>query len=114
MVSEEQMDWLRREVGKDRKKTVLFAHHNPFDTRWSFFEKESNRQELVEVLEGGNLMLALFGHRHSDAIDYHDEILAITTRKSLEGSALSYRLVILDREGIVKISQELPKASKSM
>ena len=113
MVSEEQMDWLRGEIDNDRK-TVLFAHHNPFDTRWSFFEKEPNRQELVEVLESGNLMLALFGHRHSDAIDYHDEILAVTTRKSLEGSALSYRLVILDREGILKISQELPKASKSM
>ncbi len=114
MVSEDQMNWLRGEVGKDKKKTILFAHHNPFDTRWSFFEKEQNRQELVEVLERGNLMLALFGHRHSDAIDYHDETLAITTRKSLENSALSYRLVILDREGIVKISQELPKASKSM
>lgn len=113
-VSNEQISWLAQELktAKDANmKIALFAHHNMFDTRWNFFEKEEVRSTLVRMLSNSNVLLAAFGHRHSDTVDFYANITAVTTQNCLEKEKAGFRIIILDSFGIKSLNMSDPITS---
>ncbi len=113
-VSSEQISWLAQELktAKDNNmKIALFAHHNMFDTRWNFFEKEEVRSTLARMLSNSNVLLAAFGHRHSDTVDLYGNITAVTTQNCLEKEKAGFRIIILDSFGIKSLNMSDPITS---
>ena len=113
VVSEEQMKWIAQELTRiGAGKILLFAHHNFYDDRWIFFEETEQRRELLELFSTSNVGLALFGHRHSDAIDYSLNTLAVTTKRAVEtDSTLAYRRIVVEEGQIVELVEVEPKSS---
>jgi Icc-related predicted phosphoesterase len=113
VVSEEQMKWIAQELTRiGAGKILLFAHHNFYDDRWIFFEETEQRRELLELFSTSNVSLALFGHRHSDAIDYSLNTLAVTTKRAVEtDSTLAYRRIVVEEGQIVELVEVEPKSS---
>jgi Icc-related predicted phosphoesterase len=113
VVSEEQMEWITKELERiGSEKIILFGHHNFYDDRWTFFEETGQRRELLDLFSRSKVALALFGHRHSDAIDYSLNTLAVTTKRAVEtDGTLAYRRIIVEEGQIVELVEVEPKSS---
>ncbi len=113
VVSEEQMKWIAEELARiGSGKILLFAHHNFYDDRWIFFEETALRREMLELFSTSSVVLALFGHRHSDAIDYSLNTLAVTTKRAVEtDGTLAYRRIVVKEGQIVELVEVEPKSS---
>lgn len=113
VVSEEQMKWIAEELTRiGSGKILLFAHHNFYDDRWIFFEETALRREMLELFSTSSVALALFGHRHSDAIDYSLNTLAVTTKRAVEtDGTLAYRRIVVKEGQIVELVEVEPKSS---
>jgi Icc-related predicted phosphoesterase len=113
VVSDEQLEWIRDELSKtDNDKLIVFGHHNFYDDRWIFFEKTDQRRELLELFNNHNVVLSLFGHRHSDAIDYSLDTMAITTKRAVEtDGTLAYRIIRIENGEITELVEVEPKSS---
>ncbi|MCD6449425.1 MAG: metallophosphoesterase [Thermotogaceae bacterium] len=113
IVSDKQLKWIRNEIRKiGNDKLIVFGHHNFYDDRWVFFEKAEQRRELLELFNNHNVVLALFGHRHSDAIDYSLDTMAITTKRAVEtNGTLAYRIIRIENGEIIELVEVEPKSS---
>ena len=113
VVSEEQMEWITEELKRiGSEKIILFGHHNFYDDRWIFFEETEQRRELLDLFTRSNVALALFGHRHSDAIDYSLNTLSLTTKRAVEtDGTLAYRRIVVEEGLIIELVEVEPKGS---
>ncbi|WP_374704105.1 metallophosphoesterase [Mesotoga sp. B105.6.4] len=113
VVSEEQMEWITEELKRiGSEKIILFGHHNFYDDRWIFFEETEQRRELLDLFTRSNVALALFGHRHSDAIDYSLNTLSLTTKRAVETDGkLAYRRIVVEEGLIIELVEVEPKGS---
>ncbi|TYB82666.1 MAG: hypothetical protein FXF54_14035 [Kosmotoga sp.] len=114
VVSDKQFEWIRNELDKiNHKKIIIFGHHNFYDDRWVFFEENDQRRELLEIFNNYNVVLSLFGHRHSDAIDYSLNTMAITTKRAVEtDGTLAYRIIRIKNGEIIELVEVEPKSSE--
>lgn len=109
-VTDEQFEWLKKDLANtDKNNIVIFAHHNPFDTRWNFYEADADRERLADLFHKEGVRLAFFGHRHTDAIDYYEDIIAITTAKGIDKEIFRFRTVEISGTDIIKLTDFEPK-----
>ncbi len=113
VVSDEQIEWIKNKLSKiNNEKLVIFGHHNFYDDRWVFFEKTEQRRELLDIFDSHNVVISLFGHRHSDAIDYSLNTMAITTKRAVEtDDTLAYRIIKIVNGEIAELVEVEPKCS---
>jgi len=114
VIGEEQLKWLegQLQIAQDKgEPTAVFLHHNPFDTRWVFFDDGRNRlRDLLEVYGVGYVFA---GHRHTDQLDESVTTIIITTRTAqmaTEGQ-IGYRLVTVEGSCISNLHKHMPKES---
>jgi 3',5'-cyclic-AMP phosphodiesterase len=94
VVSEEQISWLKEDLEKTNKKTMVFTHYTLADqdlTGNHWFEDSPekclvpNRNEVRNVLEQSKKVLAVFnGHLHWDNKDTHNNIPYFTIQSLVE------------------------------
>lgn len=110
-VSDEQFEWLKKDLANaGEKNLVIFGHHNPFDTRWNFYEADTDRERLASLFQNEGVRVGFFGHRHTDAIDYYEDIIAVTTAKGIDKEIYRFRTVEISGETIVRLNDSEPKS----
>ncbi len=71
-----------------------------------------NRDESCLISSRSNVALALFSHRHSDAIDYSLNTLSLTTKRAVEtDGTLAYRRIVVEEGLIIELVEVEPKGS---
>ncbi len=93
-ISEEQKEWLKQDLNKTNKKTVVFVHHglaNQDLTGNPWFEGRNggclvvNREEIRNIFSKSNKVIASFNsHLHWDKQDVHDNISYFTIQSLIE------------------------------
>jgi 3',5'-cyclic AMP phosphodiesterase CpdA len=93
-IPDEQIEWLKQDLIKTDKKTVVFVHHGLADqdlTGNSWFEGKpencliANRKEIRNIFSESNKVIASFnGHLHWDKQDIHDNIPYFTIQSLTE------------------------------
>lgn len=93
-ITDEQKDWLQKDLGKTNKKCVVFIHHGLADQNLKgnpYFEGKpkvcliSNRQEIRNIFSTSNKIIAVFNsHLHWDRQDIYDNIPYFTIQSLTE------------------------------
>jgi len=83
-ISDEQMNWLKEDLKKTNKKSVIFVHHSLSNQDLAgnpWFEGIpencliSNREEIRNIFSSSNKVIAVFnGHLHWNKQDIHNNI----------------------------------------
>ena len=71
VISQEQIEWLQREL-KDEKRHIVFSHHslvNDFKDRGIY-----NREVIRKMFEKTNVILCMNGHDHGDELSIVNDI----------------------------------------
>jgi len=116
-IDAEQIDWLRRDLMKTDKKTVVFSHHSLANQSLAgnfWFEDKpedcsvQNRREIRSILEGsGRVIAALNGHLHWNNKTVHNGIPYFTLQSLVENvnddgePSKAYGIVRLAKESII-------------
>ncbi len=115
-ISPKQIEWLKQDLAKTNKPTVVFIHHLLSDqdlTGNIWFEGKphrsliSNREEVRVILEDSKKVVAVFcGHNHWNRMDIHNGIPYFTIQSLVENfknagiPSESYALVNLNKTDI--------------
>jgi Icc protein len=93
-IPQNQVDWLREDLAKNNKPTVVFTHFSLADqdltgNPWFYRQPENcfleNRFEIRRIFStSGNVIAVLNGHLHWNHIDHHDGIPYITVQSAVE------------------------------
>ncbi len=93
-IPEEQKEWLKQDLNKTNKKTVVLVHHglaNQDLTGNPWFEGRpkaclvANREEIRNIFSKSNKVIASFNsHLHWDKQDVHDDIPYFTIQSLIE------------------------------
>jgi len=93
-IPDEQKEWLKQDLNKTDKKTVVFVHHglaNQDLTGNPWFEGRpencliANREEIRKIFSKSNKVIASFNsHLHWDKKDIHDDIPYFTIQSLTE------------------------------
>ena len=105
-IPQSQLDWLKSDLKKTRKPTIIFCHHPLHEYRRDGYKFEiNNYQEVQSILnESGMVRAVIQGHVHEekfveiDGIHYISQ-LAMVDYSGLENS--SFSLVEIDEKEIV-------------
>lgn len=94
IISEQQLAWLRSDLARTDKPTLVFVHHSLADQDLvgnPWFEGQpdncliKNRNEVRQVLaDSGKVIAVINGHLHWNRIDIHDGIPYITVQSAVE------------------------------
>lgn len=114
VIGEEQLKCLegQLQIAQDKgEPTAVFLHHNPFDTRWVFFDEGRNR--LRDLLEVYGVSHVFAGHRHTDQLDESVTTIIVTTRTAQAATEdrVGYRLVTVKGSYITNLHKHMPKES---
>ena len=109
-VPEDQLNWLKQDLTKNRKPTVVFIHHQLDSVS---FEPEhrihcpGNAGAVRNVLEqAGNVIAVFQGHYHSGSLNKIKDIHYYTLKAVVEGSGLennNYAIVDIGEDRIIRI-----------
>lgn len=93
-IPDEQITWLKQDLDKTDKKTIIFVHHGLADqdlTGNPWFEGRpencliANRKEIRNIFSASNKVMAVFNsHLHWDKQDIHDGIPYFTIQSLTE------------------------------
>jgi len=93
-VTDEQKDWLQKDLDSTNKKCVVFVHHGLADqdlTGNPWFEGKpvhcliANREEIRNIFSTSNKVIAVFNsHLHWDKQDIHEDIPYFTIQSLVE------------------------------
>jgi len=93
-IPDEQKEWLKQDLDKTDKKSIIFVHHGLADqdlTGNPWFEGRpkncliSNREEIRNIFSASNKVIASFnGHLHWDKQDIHNNIPYFTIQSLTE------------------------------
>ncbi len=94
LIPDKQKEWLKQDLNKTDKKSVVFVHHGLADqdlTGNPWFEGRpencliANRSEIRNIFSASNKVIASFnGHLHWDKQDIHDNIPYFTIQSLTE------------------------------
>ena len=94
LIQDEQKEWLKQDLNKTDKKSVVFVHHGLADqdlTGNPWFEGRpencliTNRSEIRNIFSASNKVIASFNsHLHWDRQDIHDNIPYFTIQSLTE------------------------------
>jgi predicted phosphodiesterase len=115
-IDEEQINWLKQDLEKTNKKTLIFVHYSLSDqdlTGHSLFEGFpevcliQNREEIRSILTESKKVIAVFiGHLHWNRIDKHNSIPYFTLQSLVENlnnegmPSNSYAIIDLTKDSI--------------
>jgi len=128
-ISQEQIDWLKKDLEKTSKKTIVFVHYSLADQDLEgnvWFQGFpdvcliKNRKDVRNILaESGKVIAVFMGHLHWNKMDMHGPIPFFTIQSLVENMNLSglpsnsYAIVALTEESIkVDIKGNHPKIFK--
>ena len=93
-ITDEQKDWLQKDLNSTNKKCTVFVHHGLADqdlTGNPWFEGKpencliSNREEIRNIFSTSNKVIAVFNsHLHWDKQDVHEDIPYFTIQSLVE------------------------------
>lgn len=125
-ITDEQKDWLQKDLGKTNKKCIVFVHHGLADqdlTGNPWFEGKPekclivNRREIRNILSTSKKVISVFNsHLHWDKQDIHDNIPYFTIQSLTENeddrglASEAYAVVNIIEDNIsVEIKGNYPK-----
>lgn len=125
-ISEEQINWLKKDLNIINKKTIIFVHHGLADqdlTNNKYFEWKPerclifNRKEIRNIFSESKKVIAVFNsHLHWNNLDIHDNIPYFTIQSLTENEdnkwipSEAYAIVnINNNETNVEIKGNYPK-----
>jgi len=93
-VSKEQISWLKEDLDKTNKKTIVFSHHslaaqnlkgNPWFEDSPEYHVVINRRKIRKILEKSNRVIGVFnGHLHWNKKNIHGKIPYFTIQSLVE------------------------------
>lgn len=97
LISDEQKEWLQKDLNSTDKKCVIFVHHgladqnlagNPWFEGRPQFCLVANRKEIRNILSESKKVIAVFNsHLHWDRQDFHDGIPYFTIQSLVENES---------------------------
>lgn len=109
-IPEEQLRWLKRDLKKNKKPTIVFAHQqldsSAFDQKHRI-NCVSNADAVRKILEeSGRALIVFQGHYHRGSFNQINSIYYYTLKAVIEGSGPqnnSYAIVEIGKDRVVKI-----------
>lgn len=125
-INQEQVGWLKKDLKKTNKKTIVFVHHSLAEENLKYhfwFENRpnvcliQNREEVRNIIEDSGKVVAVFmGHLHWNRPNNHNSIPYFTLQSMVQDidrkgfPSNSYTIIDIDKKSInVNIKGNVPK-----